>query len=270
MPANKIALTGLSAQDYMHPEEKFFDKRNPGQVALVRKAFDFLNDAAVQFVRQITEGKWVEINAQTAPNVLDTIQEACRILDYPQLPKIYVRHERSMKIAVGGTDYAQMLIPDYILNEFDSDMQLFVFGNALSMFKGGHVQLATISSVLCNAVPMPMILALQAYLRAADLSSDRGGLLCCQDFSAATRCILAETGLPLSELRFLNEAETLSLAENYLEQATAESFDMITENAKFLLRISNECSPPAVRLKELLAWYRDGYEQILEMRRSRQ
>jgi hypothetical protein len=60
---------------------------------------------SIRFVRQITEGKWVEINRQTAPEVMDMVYDVCKILDYSKMPSLFVRHERSMRIVVGGTDY---------------------------------------------------------------------------------------------------------------------------------------------------------------------
>lgn len=264
---NRITLNGLKVEDYIHPEEKFFADKNPTNFPLLREGLNFVNDLSVRLVRQITEGKWVELRRQIAPEVFDVAEEACRLLDYPSLPRLFVRRDRYMKITVGGTDYSQMLIPDFILNEFDRQMHLFVFGNAIGMFKGGHVQLATISSVFCDGMlTAPVALVMQAYLRAADLSSDRAGLLCCQDFSAAARCILAETGMPLSELRFWNDDETLRIVESYLEHAEAGSFDMLTENTKFIRRSTSETSPFAVRLRELLTWYRGGYEEIFSRR----
>ncbi|MBQ7705640.1 MAG: hypothetical protein IJT73_09485 [Selenomonadaceae bacterium] len=266
MNTSKVVLNNLAVEDYMHPDEKFFASKNPAEIKIIRNAFNLINDVAVKFLRQVTEGKWIEISRQTAPEVLNTLETACSILNYPDLPKIFVRRERDMKIVVGGTEYSQMLVPDYILNEFDSDMQLFVFGNAISMFKAGHVQLSTICSVLCaGVVPVPVILALQAYLRAVDLSSDRGGLLCCQNFSAAARCMLAEIGFPLSGLRFLNDDEILQLVEDYLKQAEAGSFDIMTENAKLFNRVTGDFSPVPFRLRQLLNWYRNGYEQVLNL-----
>lgn len=259
---DRIILKGLRQEDYIHPKEKFFADKNPKDFFLIKQGLDFLNDISVKFVRQITEGKWVEINKKTASEVVDVIYDVCKILDFPQMPRLFVRHERSMSIVIGGTDYSQMLIPDYIIEEFDLQMQYFTFGNSIAMFKSGHVQLSTICSVICDGViTTPMRLALQSYLRAADLSSDRAGLLCCQDFSAAARCILAETGLPISELRFLSEDEIINLSESYLKKMEQESFDNLMEAATLFKRVTGDKSIPSVRLRELLNWYFNGYEK---------
>ena len=264
MVEKKFVLKGLRHEDYIHPEEKFFNDKNPGNFSLIKQGMDFLNDVSIKFVRQITEGKWVEINRKTAFDVLDVVYDVCKILDYQNMPRLFVRHEHSMNIIVGGTDYSQILIPDYILNEFDLQMQYFVIGNAITMFKSEHVQLATVCSVMCGGViTTPVRLALQAYLRAADLSSDRGGLLSCQDFSAAARCILAESGLPLSEMRFLDDNEILALVENYLQEMSYGSFDNLLNTAAYLQKVTGNQAPPSIRLKELLKWYRNGYEDTL-------
>ena len=265
MANKKIILKGLRHTDYIHPEEKFFDEKNPGKFVLINQGLDLLNDVSIKFLRQITEGKWIEINRSTGTNVFDIVNEVCKILDFPKIPRLFVRHERSTNVVVGGTDYSQILIPDYILNEFDLQMQYFVFGNAIAMFQAGHVQLSTISSVLCDGIlATPIRLALHTYLRAADLSSDRCGLLCCQDLSAAVRCILAETGLPPSESRFLDEEETLQLAKNYLQSTELDYFDSLMETAQFLKRVTSDKAPPPIRLRELLNWYYDGYRETLE------
>lgn len=263
---NKIIFKGLKLEDYIHPEEKNFCF-GAENISLVQEGLDFLNDLSIQLVRQITEGKWVELKCETAPKIFKLLEEVCTILDFPYRPKIFTRHERSLKIIAGGTDYMQILIPDYILKEYSSKMQLYLIGNTISMFKSGHVQLATISSVLCdNSLTAPVRLALMAYLRAADLTSDRGGLLACQNFEAAARCILAETGFPVNELRYLNDSEILNLTEEYiLEMSYAESgdSDLLTQFVALLKRVTQDETPPYIRLKELLSWYRSDYQKIL-------
>lgn len=261
----KIILKGLTPQDYIHPEEKIFHVGTES-FSLVQLALDQLNDISVQLVRQITEGKWVELKPQTAPEIFAAMEEVCTILDFPKRPKIFTRHERNLKIIVGGTDYMQMLIPDYILEEYDSQMLRYMLGNAISMFKSGHVQLATISSVLCsNSLTGLLKLALISFLRAADLSSDRGGLLACQNFSAAARCILVEAGLPVGEVRYLSDEEISNLTQEYLSEMSfgVSEGDWLTETSAFFKRITQDETPPHVRLKELFDWYRNGYENVL-------
>ena len=260
----KVIFTGLTPEDYMHPEEKNF-RIKAGNLPLVQEGLNLLNDVSVQLVRQITEGKWVELKPTTAPEIFAILDETCTVLNFPRKPKIFTRHERSLKTIAGGTDHMQLLIPDYILEEYDPQMKSYLLGNAITMFKSGHVQLATINSVLCaNTLTAAIQLALLTYLRAADLSSDRGGLLSCQNFAAAAKCILAETGLPISELRYLSDDEVFSLTEEYLREVSYGSGgDWLTDLSAFFKRVTQAEALPALRLKELFDWYNDGYQEIL-------
>lgn len=264
MVGNPLILNGLKLADYIHPAEEKIRHSHLESCSLVKKGLDVLNDASVQLLRQITEGKWVEVTRQTAPQMFKIVEDVCRVLDYTCVPRLFIRHERSMRVIVGGTGYMQMLIPDYLVNEFDLGMQYYMVGNAISMFKSDHVQLATICSVICeNAALEPVRLALQAYLRAADLTSDRGGLLACQDFSAASRCLLVEAGLPLTEMRNLSAEDTMHLVRRCIEETNIQSTDMSVEAAAFWKRVNRADTPAVERLQELLAWHDDGYSELL-------
>lgn len=265
--SEKIILCGLQASDYVHPDEKNFQAGGITKFTLVQEGLDMLNDGSVQLLRQITEGKWVEVTAQTAPDLFDALAEVETILDFKLTPRIFVKRDWGFQIDCGGTDYMQMLVPDYIVENYDSEMLSFVLGKAVGLFKSRHVQLNTICSVLCDNVAMrPIQLALKAYLRTTNLTNDRAGLLACQNISAAIRCLLVEAGFPLSELRFLDEEETLALAKNYLEEMDYMESDLTKDIAAFWKNANNIAAPVYLRLQELLNWYNKGYDDVLKKR----
>ena len=102
---NRVALKGLTVEDYIHPNEKSFSDKNSANLLLVRKGLDIVNDLSVRLLRQITEGKWVELDCRTAPNIFYVVQEACKLLNYANVSKLFVRRERDLKITVGDTLY---------------------------------------------------------------------------------------------------------------------------------------------------------------------
>ena len=59
-------------------------------------------------------------------------------------------------------------------------MLYYLFGNAMTMIKAGHVEITTLTSYMTDniwlAAPQ---LAVKSYLHKADVTSDRGGLLAC-------------------------------------------------------------------------------------------
>ncbi len=265
--SDKIILCGLKASDYIHPDEENFQTDGLMNFTLVQKGLDMLNDGSVQLLRQITDGKWVELTEQTAPDLFDALKEVEAVLDFKQIPRIFVKRDWGFQIDCGGTDYMQMLIPDYITENYDSEMLSFVLGKAIGLFKSRHVQLNTICSVLCDNVALrPVQLALKACLRTTNLTDDRAGLLACQNISAAIRCLLVEAGFPLSELRFLDEEETLTLAKNYLEEMDYMESDLTKDIAAFWKNADNMAAPVYLRLQELLNWYDEGYDNVLKKR----
>lgn len=265
MNKRKVVLRGLRPEDYVHPAEARFHIAGNQNGSLTQKGLSVLNDISVQLLMKITLGKYVEVDGKTAPDLTALVEDVCRILDCAVNPKLYVRHEYGLTITVGGTEHVQMLIPDYILIAFDQDMLYYAFGNAIAMIKSDHVKLATVCSVLGeNPATLPFKLALEACMRAADLTSDRGGLLCCQSFSAAARCLLAEAGMPLGELRGLDEGDILSLTREFLAVSSGSSSDILTQFSSFWKRVNWGDSPAFYRLKELYDWYQDGYCQVID------
>lgn len=265
--SDKIILHGLETADYIHPNEKNIQVDGLKDFALVQKGLDLLNDGSVQLLRQITEGKWVEVTPQIAPYLFDVLDEVKEVLDFPNTPKIFVRHEWTFDIDCGGTDYMQMLIPDVIINNFDRQMLSFMLGRSIGMFKSGNVRLSTICSVLIdNAVTRPFQLAFHVYIRAARLSNERAGLLACQNIAAALKCLLAEAGFPVNELRCLSDEEILKFAANYPEEMEYLPRDFLTDAAASWKNLNSAIPPIYFRVQELLNWYQDGYNEVLKKR----
>ena len=262
MDRERIKLIGLKSDDYIAPEES--KMLLSGDMALVTKGLDLLNDLCVSLIQRITLGRHIEITRETAPDLYRIIENVCAILDYQPIPKVYVCHQPAQELFCAGTDHNQITFSDYLLEKFDEDMLYFAFGELIAMFKGGHTRLSTV----CYLIPpmpeaLPLKLPLLAYLRAADLSSDRGGLLACQSFSAAARCILWDAGIPMSEMSEKNEEEMIQLVQDYIASVNAVSPELLGEIATSWKKWNMESMPHVYRLKQLLKWYQDGYYDVL-------
>lgn len=235
-----------------------------GDMAIVTNGLDMLNDVCVSLVQRLTLGRHIEITRETAPYLYYIIEDVCTILDYQPVPKVYVCHQPAQELFCAGTDHNQITFSDYLLEEFDEDMLYFAFGELIAMFKGGHTRLSTV----CYLIPstpetLPVKLPLLAYLRAADLSSDRGGLLACQSFAAAAKCILWDAGIPMSEMSEKNEVEIIQLTQDYIASVKAVSPELLGEIATSWKKWNMESMPHVYRLEKLLKWYQDGYVDVL-------
>lgn len=262
MDRERIILNGLKVDDYISPEES--KMLLSGDMPLVTKGLDMLNDVCVSLVQRLTLGRHIEITKETAPDLYHIIEDVCTIMDYTPVPKVYVCHQPAQELFCAGTDHNQITFSDYLLEKFDSDMLYFAFGELIAMFKGGHTRLSTV----CYLIPpipeaLPLKLPLLAYLRAADLSSDRGGLLACQSFAAAARCILWDAGIPMSEMSGKSEDEMIQLVRDYIASVKAVSPELLGEIATSWKKWNMESMPHVYRLEQLLKWYQDGYHEVV-------
>lgn len=262
MDRERIILNGLKVDDYISPEES--KMLLSGDMPLVTKGLDMLNDVCVSLVQRLTLGRHIEITKETAPDLYHIIEDVCTIMDYTPVPKVYVCHQPAQELFCAGTDHNLITFSDYLLEKFDSDMLYFAFGELIAMFKGGHTRLSTV----CYLIPpipeaLPLKLPLLAYLRAADLSSDRGGLLACQSFAAAARCILWDAGIPMSEMSGKSEDEMIQLVRDYIASVKAVSPELLGEIATSWKKWNMESMPHVYRLEQLLKWYQDGYHEVV-------
>ena len=259
----KAKLVGLLEEDYIHPDE--VQMRYGNQNTVVQSGLDKLNDLSVALMRRMTLGRYIHVTEDTAPELIGIVNDVCSILDYPAVPKVYICHQAAQTIFCAGTDHMIVVISDYIVDNFDGDMLYFVIGNTISMFKSGHVGMVTAYSMMPGKLlSLPVELAIKRYLRAADMTSDRAGLLACQNIVAAMKCILWEAGMPLSEIRMLNEPETMQLCEAYIDGVENISLDSVTELATSLKEYDMDSMPHPYRIKELLAWYRTDYPEVMQ------
>lgn len=258
----KRILQGLSKEDYIHDDER--SMRND-YLDKILVGLDTINDLSVALMRKVTLGCYIEVTNKTAPDLFNIISNVCDILCFHPIPKVYICHEPSQANMCAGTGEMVMILSDFILEHFDTDMLYFTIGNTISMFKSGHVKIVTAYSILPETiVTAPIELLMKKYLRAADMTSDRGGLLACQNIAAALKCILWEAGISLNEIRFLDEDETISLAKAYLQGIAYFSMESLSILATNLSEKNMDLKPHPYRITELLNWYESGYSEIIQ------
>lgn len=253
-------LNGLQTDDYIHPMEKnsVIQIEQSGVVAM---AMDKFSDLATEICNQIVLGRYVELYEDTCPRILSILKDVCRILNYQKKVRIFVTHEYENSCIQLGNDVGYILLTDRIINEASDDMLYFALGNCIGMFKGGHIRLATVNAAM-TFIPelLPVRIALQSKQRAADLSSDRAGLLACQNYAAAVRYILWELGIPQSELQVMSDARVCRIAKHYPDDLKYLRRGVLSEGFSEWKKWNGTTSPAAYRLKEITEWYNTGYK----------
>lgn len=261
----KKRLSGLQELEYIHEDE--LAMRHENSLDILHAGLDKINDMSVALMKQMILGRYVAVTEKSAPGLVDVVKDVCAILDYHYIPKIYICHQAAQTIFCAGTDYRIIVISDYIIENLDADMLYFMIGNTISMFKSGHVRMVTAYAIMPGTLlTMPVELGIKKYLRAADMTSDRGGLLACQNISAALKCMLWEAGIPLREIRTLDENETVQLVNAYLDSVENISLDYVTGLAAKVKEYNMDTMPHPYRIKQLLEWYKTGYQAVMKRR----
>ena len=263
-------LRGLKVSDFIHPNELVAQ-----QAALsnetVRKYLNTAAELCTNIVDPITQGTFVKINEDSEPMLIRIVREVCEILDVTPVPDVYLCHLMYVNISPYGSEVPYLVVPDYVLRYIDEDMLYYNVGNAITMLKADHVELATIAAYMPGGglIEIPKLLFTK-YLHCADSTSDRGGLLACQSFSAAVRNHFWELGIPPSKsAKFLSDDKSAEIfVEKYLtEQAfVLERFNGIfTRAARFWQRMAYLEAPTNKMLREIFDWYKDpkGYNAVL-------
>lgn len=266
----RFILHGLQVKEFIHPDELKNKK-----LALNNSSVQKLLESAASFCKALiepfTQGTFVQINDSCAPDLMKIVCNVCKILEV-EVPEVYVCHLMDINITPMGTDKkSYLVVPDYVLNVFDTEMLYYNVGNAITMIKADHVSLTTLAAYMPGGgfIEAPKLLFM-AYLHAADSTSDRGGLLASQSFAATARCHLFDMGIPPRESKkfFSNDTEAEIFVEKYLDsyKKTLDKYNPpVTRVARQLQRMSYIEAPANNMLRELYDWYKDpnGYRAII-------
>jgi Zn-dependent protease with chaperone function len=208
-------------------------------------------------------------------SVYRILQEACEILDVPE-PELYLRYSPSYNAYTAGVKRTFIVLHSALVDDFTDEELLFVVGHELGHVKCGHVLYQMLARLLLHLLQelgsatfgigrlagLGVLSAFMEWLRQAELTCDRAGLLVCQDPRVA---LSATMKLGCGATRFSGEMDV----DAFLEQARAHSEGGGLEGAAkvllFFLYTWQLDHPQVVfRAKELDAWVAGGeYERIL-------
>lgn len=270
----RVYFKGLRMEEFIHPgeqEAKGILLSSAGYQKLVSMFSELVT--TYQFTQRV--GVYIKLSPETAPHLFQILTDVCAILDVATVPAVYMTHAYSQMLLPCGTAEPYLVISDYIAQHADREMLYYLFGNAIGMIKGDHVEITNITSCMTSNLWLTAPqLAIKKYLHLADATSDRAGLLACQSLSAAVRCHFLELGLPMAEVkrRFREDDLTEQYVVQYLAnvQRVNQADTKLTKLAEKWMNLNYIEAPANEMLRELLQWYRQGYPQLLERYKKRQ
>lgn len=237
-------------------------------------------DAARKLSELLPERVWRALNAagrvqvgpDQFPELYETYQKCCRRLDIHPEPPLFL-NRGGFNAMTTGIEQPFVVVNDLLVGILPQKELEFVIGHELGHIKFDHVlnltiaQLLKIPGMVLDSVPFvgPLLksgldLAMFEWLRKAELSCDRAGLLCSQDPEAGFRVMMRMAGAPAL---YAAEFNIDAFIRQY-EDLQGHQQDLLTRGFYALSTATKSHPWAAVRAYELKQWIDSGaYAELL-------
>lgn len=278
---DRVLLTGLTCDAF--------------QADTDRKALEALRrlplvPAAVQKFYEIGADRWlycwnmavsVRMGPDQYPTLYRILQECCEVLDVPE-PEIYLTNHPFANAFAGGVERPYITLRSSIVDTLNDDELYHLIGHELGHIKCGHILYFSVARVLMPLLEMlgrrtlglgdaAQIAAMAAFMdwsRNAELSADRAGLLCAQNFATSLSANLHLCGGPHRLQDEGNPAAFLEQAQTYQDMNAMDSFGKLM--IAFFYSTWSTHPMPVHRTQALERWHAAGeMDRILEWGRQR-
>ena len=251
-PADRAALQSLRAV--------------PGFDEVLKKVYGFIGERGIRLIFQADA---VRVGPTQFPRLNALYTDVLTSMDWSIKPELFVSQTPFANAGAFGMDRPFIVIQSGTLKLLDDDELRNVLGHELGHVMSGHALYHTLLVLLLNvslsALPflagfaiLPIQLALLEWFRKSELSSDRAGLLACQDPTASLRV----------NLKFAGGGDMTQMDLNaFLAQAKEfeESGGALDRIFKILGVLGRSHPFNTVRAAELQRWIEGGgYERILD------
>ncbi len=262
-------LTGIAPVSWEHPADRAALqglRAVPGFDTAVKKILAFIGGE--QGVRLIFQANAVRVGPKQFPKLHSMLTEVKTTLDWEKDVELYVSQTPVANAMAVGFDEPFIVIHSGTMSLLNEDEQRVVLGHELGHVMSGHALYHTILYLivlfgfanlpfLAGLALLPIRLALMEWYRKSELSSDRAGLLACQN---------REDSLRLN-MKFAGGGDTSAMdLDVYMEQAKeyAEGGGPVDTIYKILNTLDLDHPFSSMRAAELQKWIDEGeYDKIV-------
>jgi Zn-dependent protease with chaperone function len=199
-----------------HTMRRAFDTVKPIEVAVT---------AAVRLFKQVGKaellGHAVKVGPRQFPRV-HRLAERCADTLGIATPTVYIVNSPVMNAATFGTnDDSVIMVHSALIDHFSDEELLSVIGHECGHIHNSHVVYLTalhylryMAGAVYRLLMAPAEVALAGWMRRAEITCDRAGLLCCKDLETSTRAL---TKLALGSAKLYSELNMDAFIEQYEE-----------------------------------------------------
>ncbi len=209
------------------------------------------------------------------PTLYGIFRECCEVLDMPE-PELYMTSNPFPNAFAGGVERPYITIRSSMVETLNDEQLYYLIGHELGHIKAGHVLYFSVASVLMpileligrrtlglgDIASVGLMLAYYEWMRNAELSADRAGLLVAQELGTSIDALLALTAGPSRYSNELNRDAFMDQARAYQD---ASGWDAIGKVLIFVLMSSTYSHPmPVHRAQQLEKWVLSGeFDRIM-------
>ena len=267
----RIHLYNIPASAYEHPMDR--------ETLETLESFSFLEGAIksmldwsrVKAEYVIRRASSYHVTEESCPELNKLVTDAASILSVSDIPRVYLNWSYDINGYTTGYKDTTMMVLNTGVVDLMSDMeQTFVIGHELGHIKSKHVIYHNLALLLSQgvsnipiigAVPELFFLALTKWSRMSEYTSDRAGLLACQDVDSALTAIVKMSGVPAKYFDRINIDAFLREARDIESELTWS--DKMYQ--KVINAVYNDHPWTLLRAYELKKWVDSGeYQKILD------
>lgn len=262
-----IDLIGLQPSAYEHP----MDRQTLSvvkQIPLLPQITNWIMDyTAVRWEIIQLQGRDYHLTHDACEELYDNVCAASHRLDIP-MPPVYITQAYGINAyTMGHKEKAYVVLFSGAVDRLNKDELTFIVGHEMGHIKSGHVLYQNMVNYMTALVKrFPLIneaskIALFKWMRMAEFTADRAGLLACQDINTALSAMMKMSGLPMS---YYNKASVQGFI-NQIHTFKRTQWDAINKGIASFENLLQDHPWTILRATELLDWYESGeYQKVID------
>lgn len=262
-------LIKLDSKVYEHPVDRAMLKylsSLPGFETLTNWMLDW---TYVKWHLVDLKGSNFQVTEKSCPELYNQVKNVADILGVENMPHIYTEWGYFINAYTTGIKENTLLtIYSGAVDLLSKEQLDYIIGHEMGHIKSKHVVYQVMAQMLTNVVQdwpiassliTPIRIGLLYWNRMSEFTSDRAGLLACQNPDAAIDTVIKMSGVPQ---KYFNTTDR----KVFMEQA--KEFEYLMSGTETLMRnlssLDNSHPWTVLRAAELIKWIESGeYENIL-------